>query len=57
MLAIKTEGLTKAYRVGFWGRRVEVLRDLTLEVQTGEVFGYLGPNGAGHDLRDHRTAG
>ena len=47
MLAIKTEGLTKAYRVGFWGRRVEVLRDLTLEVQTGEVFGYLGPNGAG----------
>jgi ABC-2 type transport system ATP-binding protein len=47
MLAIKTERLSKAYRVGFWGRRVEVLRDLRLEVQTGEIFGYLGPNGAG----------
>ncbi len=47
MLAIKTEGLGKTYRVGFWGRRVEVLRDLTLEVQAGEIFGYLGPNGAG----------
>ncbi len=47
MVAIKTEGLCKAYRVGFWGRRVEVLRDLILEVQTGEIFGYLGPNGAG----------
>ncbi len=47
MLAIKTEGLSKAYRVGFWGRRVQVLRDLTLEVLAGEIFGYLGPNGAG----------
>ncbi|HYL81298.1 MAG TPA: ABC transporter ATP-binding protein [Candidatus Acidoferrum sp.] len=47
MLAIETEGLCKAYRVGFWGRRVEVLRDLTLQVQAGEIFGYLGPNGAG----------
>ena len=47
MLAIKIEGLSKAYRVGFWGRRVEVLRDLMLEVRTGEIFGYLGPNGAG----------
>ena len=39
--------LCKNYRVGFWGRRVPVLRDLTLEVQGGETFGYLGPNGAG----------
>jgi ABC-2 type transport system ATP-binding protein len=47
MLAINTSDLCKTYRVGFWGRRVEVLRNLTLEVQTGEIFGYLGPNGAG----------
>lgn len=33
--------LRKAY-----GRRV-ALHDLTLEVKTGEVFGFLGPNGAG----------
>lgn len=44
---IHVEGLSKDYRVGFWGRRVTVLRALTLEVQAGEIFGYLGPNGAG----------
>ena len=44
---IQIEGLSKDYRVGFWGRRVTVLRDLNLEVRAGETFGYLGPNGAG----------
>jgi ABC-type multidrug transport system, ATPase component len=44
---IHVEGLCKDYRVGFWGRRVTVLRDLTLEIQAGETYGYLGPNGAG----------
>ena len=44
---IQIGGMCKDYRVGFWGRRVTVLRDLTLAVQAGETFGYLGPNGAG----------
>ena len=41
MAAIELESLTKDYG--------EVLAndDVTLEVETGEVFGYLGPNGAG----------
>lgn len=47
MVAIKTEGLTKDYQVGFWQRKVRVLHDLNLEVLQGEIFGYLGPNGAG----------
>ena len=47
MLALKTEGLTKDYRSGFWRTRVRVLHDLNLEVRQGEIFGYLGPNGAG----------
>ncbi len=47
MVAIKTEGLTKDYRVGFWRKKVRVLHDLHLEVNEGEIFGYLGPNGAG----------
>jgi ABC-2 type transport system ATP-binding protein len=44
---IRIEGLCKDYRVGFWGRRARVLRDLSLEIRAGETFGYLGPNGAG----------
>jgi ABC-2 type transport system ATP-binding protein len=39
--AIAASALHKAY-----GRRV-ALHDLTLQVGTGEVFGFLGPNGAG----------
>ena len=38
---IATEGLTKRYGKAF------ALRDLTLEVRQGEVFGLLGPNGSG----------
>ena len=47
--AIQTDQLTKDFRVGFWRTRPyrAVGRDLTLEVQPGEVFGFLGPNGAG----------
>jgi ABC-2 type transport system ATP-binding protein len=46
--AIVTEDLTKDYAVGFWRPRpYRALDRLTLEVRTGEVFGFLGPNGAG----------
>jgi ABC-2 type transport system ATP-binding protein len=48
MDAIKTEGLTKHYKVGFWRPRPYIALDnLTLSVAKGEVFGFLGPNGAG----------
>jgi ABC-2 type transport system ATP-binding protein len=48
MQAIKTEGLTKHYQVGFWRPRPYVALDsLSLSVAKGEVFGFLGPNGAG----------
>ncbi|MCK6487778.1 MAG: ABC transporter ATP-binding protein [Planctomycetes bacterium] len=44
---IQTKGLTKTY-TDFWGRaRVTALHPLALEVQPGEVFGLLGPNGSG----------
>jgi len=46
--AIRTEGLTKHYSVGFWRSRPYVALDgLDLQVSQGEVFGFLGPNGAG----------
>ncbi len=44
---IKTENLTKVFKIGFRGRRVTALRNLNLEVKEGEIFGFLGPNGAG----------
>lgn len=44
---IQIKGLTKTY-TDFWGRaRVTALQPLHLEVQPGEVFGLLGPNGSG----------
>ncbi len=44
---IRTEGLTKVFRVGFWGRKVTALSYLNLQVNEKEIFGFLGPNGAG----------
>jgi ABC-2 type transport system ATP-binding protein len=46
--AIETDSLTKDYAVGFWRKRpYRALDRLTLQIGTGEIFGFLGPNGAG----------
>jgi ABC-2 type transport system ATP-binding protein len=46
--AVAIQGLSKSYRIGHLrGRLRPALTDLTLEVPSGEVFGYLGPNGSG----------
>lgn len=45
--AIRTEGLTKDYRPAFGGRPIRALDDLTIEIQEGETFGFVGPNGSG----------
>ena len=46
--AIETYQLSKVYRTGFWlDRKVESLKECTLQVQRGETFGLLGLNGAG----------
>jgi len=48
MPAIEISGLTKTYSVGFWRKTERVgLKDLSLNVEDGEIFGCLGPNGAG----------
>lgn len=46
-LAVRTEGLTKIYR-DFWRRKSTLaLTNLNLNIERGEIFGLLGPNGSG----------
>ena len=42
---LSIEGLGKAYLTG--GRRLDVLRDVTLEIGAGEMVALTGPSGAG----------
>jgi ABC-2 type transport system ATP-binding protein len=56
---IETQGLSKVYvrdvidtefgrlKIRFNNRKTVALKDLTLDINAGEIFGLLGPNGAG----------
>ncbi|MFQ5964042.1 MAG: ABC transporter ATP-binding protein [Candidatus Scalinduaceae bacterium] len=46
-IAIKTENLTKVYKSFLGLRHVLALNKLNIEIQNGEIFGLLGPNGSG----------
>ena len=45
--AIKINNLNKCYKKGVRGQKIEALSTLNLEVRQGEVFGFIGSNGAG----------
>ncbi len=44
---IEIEDLTKVYVSAFGGSRLRALNKLSLVVEKGELFGFLGPNGSG----------
>jgi ABC-2 type transport system ATP-binding protein len=46
-VVVRAEHLAKTFRLGFWRKRVDAVKDVSFEVRRGEVFGFLGPNGAG----------
>jgi ABC-2 type transport system ATP-binding protein len=45
MIAIQTNSLSKIYNSG--KKQVNALKELSLEIPSGTIFGLLGPNGAG----------
>src|SRR5262249_15687471 len=46
-IVVETRNLTKVYR-DFWGRRKKTaLNALDVQIERGELFGLLGPNGSG----------
>ncbi|MBM4176480.1 MAG: ABC transporter ATP-binding protein [Ignavibacteria bacterium] len=47
MFAIQVNSLTKVYKSFFTSRNITAVKDLTLSVEQGKIFGLLGPNGAG----------
>ena len=47
MTAISIRNLTKIYPVPFRREKVVAVKNLSLEVEAGQVYGLLGPNGSG----------
>jgi ABC-2 type transport system ATP-binding protein len=46
-VVLSVRGLSKTYVKPFTGKKVTAVKNLSFEVQRGEIFGFLGPNGAG----------
>jgi len=44
---IEAKSLRKTYRLGFFRKKVEAVKDVSLHVGEGDLFGFIGPNGAG----------
>lgn len=46
-VVIETQDLCKTYESAQRGQSVNALKNLTIQIMSGEIFGYLGPNGSG----------
>lgn len=45
--AVQVRGLTKVFPIPFRRQKLVAVRDLDLEVASGQIYGLLGPNGSG----------
>ncbi len=45
--ALQVRGISKVYRTGFLRKKNIALKNITLSVPVGSIFGLLGPNGSG----------
>ena len=44
--SVEARGICKSYK-SFFGTRTTVLKNISLDIEVGEIFGLLGPNGSG----------
>lgn len=44
---ISVQDLHKTFLHGFFRKKIQVLKGVSFDVQAGEIFGFLGPNGSG----------
>lgn len=47
MKALEIKGLKKTFHSNFLIKKYQVLKGIDLEVEKGEIYGFLGPNGSG----------
>lgn len=44
---LQVNDLVKDYKTGFFGKNIRVLKGVSFAVEKGEIFGFVGPSGAG----------
>ncbi len=54
---LELEKVSQAFRSGFWMKRVQVLDEITFNVPSRSIFGFLGANGAGKTTLIHLMVG